>query len=119
MMSGDPGMEAFVISSNWVKQYLKFIMYDAFKRDYSEEQVKDNMSEDQFENKHPGAIMNYVDLCEEDQNQCNLYGTGSLKGCPSEYIDTYLDTNKRAGIDNDYVCIHTELWNFLFERYGG
>lgn len=44
---------------------------------------------------HPGEINNYEALCEMDKDCQNLYGTGELKNFESDYIDTYVEYNKK------------------------
>lgn len=111
----EPGVESFIISRPWLKKYSKFILYDQFKADTTENDLK--IGEDHFSANMPGPIMNERDCCESDQKGENLYGTGTVKGFESEYIDMYIDQNK--SVQSDFMCINEELWKFLFERYGG
>ena len=68
MSTNNPvGSEAYLISTNWLGRYSNFIMFESFKRDNTEEQVQKLMQDDHFEAKHPGAIMNGDELCEEDK----------------------------------------------------
>ena len=118
MTTNNPvGSEAYIISTNWLQAYSSFIMFDSFKRDFTEDQVKARMMDDHFEAKHPGKIMNEVELCEADTDNVNLYGTGTAKGMDSDYIDIYIDQKKNT--PTDFQCINKDLWTFLFERYGG
>lgn len=66
---------------------------------------------------HPGPMTNRADLCEEDQQNENLYGTGEIKGQEAEYIDQYVETRKNGQADT--VIFNEELWTFLSQRYGG
>lgn len=90
-------------------------MFDEFRRELTVDQIK--IAPDHFTSMHPGHISNQTDFCEEDKNGDNLYGTGTLKGMESEYIDMYCDQNK--SIQSDYMAINEELWKFLLDRYGG
>lgn len=47
----------------------------------------------------------------------NLYGTGTVKGFESDFIDRFVEQQIHAS--QDYVCVNEELWQFIFERYGG
>jgi len=47
-----------------------------------------------FEEKHPGPISNKADLCEEDKEMCNLFGTGAQKDSPSQYLDMYIENER-------------------------
>lgn len=78
---------------------------------------KIKIKDDHFTKYHPGKISNNHDLIETDQNCENLYGTGTVKGFESNYIDTYVECQRNAG--QDFVTINAELWTFLVERYGG
>lgn len=116
MASGiEAGTESFLLSVNWLKKYSAFILFDQFKNNLSEDKLR--YKEDHFTASHPGPITNEEDLLEEDPNGNNIYGTGKMKGLESEYIDTYVDQNR--SVHTDFICINTELWQFLFERYGG
>lgn len=70
-----------------------------------------------FTQMHPGPINNDHDLCEEDKNGENLFGTGQVKGLESDYIDTYLDNARQNS--KDFHILNEEIWQFLFSRYGG
>jgi hypothetical protein len=70
-----------------------------------------------FEKNHPGVITNDKVLVEEDKDNCNLYGTNTIKGFESEYIDVYVDYNRN--FNKDFVVLNEEIWKWLFERYGG
>ena len=39
-------------------------------------------------------MLNADELCEQDQEKQNLYGTGKVKGMEAQYIDQYLESNK-------------------------
>jgi len=49
------------------------------------------ISPDHFTENHPGPIMNEKNLLEEDSEEHNLYGTGTVKGFESEYIDRFVE----------------------------
>ena len=85
----EAGTESFLVSTNWLKKYSGFILHDQFKNNASEHELQ--YSKDHFTAMHPGPITNEKDLTEEDSENCNLYGTGKLKGLESEYIDMYVD----------------------------
>lgn len=46
-----------------------------------------------------------------------MFGTDTIKGQEKEYMDTYIDTNFKQNVD--FYIINEELWQFLFQRYGG
>ena len=48
---------------------------------------------------HPGPISNRQDLSDQDEKGLNLYGTGSLKELPAEYVDVYLKGQVRSNYD--------------------
>lgn len=75
------------------------------------------VSPDHFKENHPGPITNSKDLCEEDAQKLNLFGTNSIKGLDACYIDKYVNSNKNT--QYDMYMFNEELWNFLFSRYGG
>ena len=75
------------------------------------------VSEDHFDKNQPGPITNEENLLEEDKDQMNIYGTGTMKGYENEYIDRFVEPG--IHVNQDYICINEELWQFLFERYGG
>lgn len=91
--SPDAGTSAFLISAPWMEKYLKFILFSQFKNDVAEHNLKID-KETHFTKNHPGLINNDADLCEEDKNCDNLYGTGEVKGFEQDFIDTYVDYNK-------------------------
>lgn len=61
--------------------------------------------------------MNIEELGENDADGANLYGTGTVKGLEREYLDQYVDPEKK--FQQDYYIFNEELWKFFFERYGG
>ena len=67
---------------------------------------------DHYIKNHPGLINNDKDLCEEDRNCENLYGTGEVKGLEQDYIDTYVDYNRSQ--NKDFYILNEEIWEFLF-----
>ena len=111
----DAGTPAFLLSTEWMKQYMEFIAYDQFKNNANESNLKIDVKT-HFTAKHPGMIQNEV-LCEEDAQNENLYGTGTIKGMEHDYVDMYVDTNRHP--QTDYYMLNQELWQFLFKRYGG
>jgi hypothetical protein len=92
--SFDAGTPSFLVSSKWLKQYLEFILYEQFKMEVSEHDLK--VSEDHFTANHPGPILNEKDILETDPDKINLYGTGDIKGYEKEYIDRYIDQQNQA-----------------------
>ena len=74
----EAGTESFLLSVNWLKRYSVFILFDQFKNNTSENNLK--LGEDHFTATHPGPITNDKDLLEEDPDGNNLYGTGTMKG---------------------------------------
>ena len=79
MSNPEAGTSAYLISSDWLNRYMKFILYHQFKNDVAEHNLKIDL-ETHFTQNHPGLIFNDRDLCEEDKNCENLYGTGNVKG---------------------------------------
>lgn len=116
MMSNiEAGTDSYLISCKWMQSYLNFILFEQFKREATEDELE--VSDDHFTKNHPGPISNEEYLLEQDSENNNLYGTGTIKGFESDFIDRYVDQQKHA--NQDYVCVNSELWTFLFERYGG
>ena len=119
------GAEAFLVSRKWLTKYEKYICMQQFKMDYSEDQILSSMKhkwgedcpEKHYTERHPGPMMNKRDICEDDPSGMNLYGTGEVKGQARDFVDMYVEQNKTAY--QDYTVVNTDLWNFLFERYGG
>lgn len=70
------------------------MLYEQFDGGASEQNL--NYDKDHFTTNYPGPISNHKDLCEEDTNHENLYGTGTLKGQESEYIDQYVEQRRNA-----------------------
>jgi hypothetical protein len=66
--------------------------------------------------RHPGQITNYEDLCITDDGKF-LVGTGKIDNYEPTYVDVYLKPNIHERYD--YKIINQELWQFLFEKYGG
>ena len=108
----DAGTPAFLLSTEWMKQYMEFIAYDQFKNNANESNLKIDVKT-HFTAKHPGMIQNEV-LCEEDAQNENLYGTGTIKGMEHDYVDMYVDTNRHP--QTDYYMLNQELWQFLLDR---
>ena len=77
--------EAFVISLDWLRKYSNFILFDQFKSQKGD--MESGISQTHFEDMHPGPIMTASEIIEQDKNGRNLYGTGTIKGFESEYID--------------------------------
>ena len=102
------GTPAYLVSSAWLKRYHQFILYDQFDEQRPEHLIK--ISANHFRDMHPGQMTTSNDLCEIDKDRLNLYGTG-------EYIDQYFDSNKNSQID--LAIFNEELFQFLFQRYGG
>ena len=75
-----------------------------------------NLSEDHWTDAHPGPITN-TDFMEDDKQNRNLYGTDTDESLRKEYVDQYIDTNSHQ--QYDFMIFNTELWEFLFKRYGG
>jgi hypothetical protein len=82
------------VSGIWMDKYMKFILFEQFKNDVNEHNLKIN-KETHFTQMHPGLINNDADLCEEDKNGENLFGTGTVKGFEQDFIDTYVDNAKQ------------------------
>jgi hypothetical protein len=116
MTNPEAGTPAYLISSDWLNRYMKFILYYQFKDDVAEHNLKIDL-ETHFTQKHPGLINNDQELCEEDRNCENLYGTGQFKGMEQDYIDTYVDYNKQTS--KDFYILNEEIWQFVFFKYGG
>lgn len=77
----EAGEAAYLISSSWFDGYLRFILYDDFKNDMNEDAIKQKLNvEEHIRDNHPGQINNDKDLCEEDKDCQNVYGTGRMKG---------------------------------------
>ena len=77
--------EAFVISLDWLRKYSNFILFDQFKSQKGD--MESGISPTHFEDMHPGPIMTASEIIEQDKKGRNLYGTGTIKGFESEYID--------------------------------
>ena len=107
---------AYIVSHKWLKSYHEFILYDQFDLNISEYKLKID-KETHFTQKHPGPMLNADELCEEDKECHNLYGTGKVKGMEAQYIDQYLETNKNDRYD--FQIYNEDMWQFLFKRYGG
>ena len=73
------GSPAYLISHKWLQKYHKFILFDQFDANISEDQLQFN-KETHFTESHPGMMFNSDELCEEDQHKQNVYGTGKVKG---------------------------------------
>ena len=113
----EAGSPAYLVSTKWLLKYYDFILYDQFDNNLSEDQLKYD-KETHFTAKHPGMIMNADELCEEDKNCVNLYGTGKIKGMEAHYIDQYVENN-RSGQSDNHTIFNEEVWTFLLKRYGG
>lgn len=113
--SQETGTQAFIISQKWMDKYLKFILFDQFKKDTPHSKIK--VEQNHFTKNHPGPIQNRKDLAEEDADSQNLFGTGTVKGFESEHIDIYVDSEHSVG--DEYIVVNAPLWKFLVERYGG
>lgn len=108
------GTPAFIVSQEWLAKYSEFILFDKFET-LSKNDI--SIEPDHFERMHPGPISNYSQLCEADKDCMNLFGTGTLKNYPSEYIDAYIDCRRKT--PTDFSVFNQELWQFLYQRYGG
>ena len=75
----DVGSPAYIVSSKWLKAYTEFILFDQFEANVSEDSLKLDR-ETHFSRMHPGPMLNADELCEEDKDCKNLYGTGKVKG---------------------------------------
>jgi len=84
----EPGTPAYLVSSKWLKRYLKFILFEQFNEGRGESSIV--IPADHFRSAHPGPISNKDDLIEEDKESLNLFGTGTLPGQKCEYIDHYV-----------------------------
>mmetsp|Transcript_13296 Transcript_13296/g.22577 ORF Transcript_13296/g.22577 Transcript_13296/m.22577 type:complete len:133 (-) Transcript_13296:3038-3436(-) len=89
----EAGTVAYLISVTWLKKYNDFLLSEQFDNNYNANEL--SYEPDHFTAKHPGPITNYADLCETDNEKTNLFGTDSVKSQPKEYIDNYLDQNKK------------------------
>lgn len=114
--NSEVGSLAYVVSTKWLKAYHHYILYDQFDQNLSENELDINL-DTHFKKMHPGPMMNADELCEEDQNRQNLFGTGKVKGMESQFIDQYLEQNKNN--QYDFQIYNEEMWQFLFKRYGG
>ena len=77
--SPEAGTSAYLVSAVWMEQYMKYILFEQFKNDVAEHNLKIDL-DTHFTKMHPGSINNDADLCEEDKNGENLFGTGKVKG---------------------------------------
>lgn len=111
----ESGTSAYLVSAKWLQRYEEFLLYDQFDSGASEAQLR--YAKDHFTKKHPGPMTSHADLCEEDAQNENLYGTGTLKGQEAEYIDRYVE--QKRDTNRDMSIFNEELWNFLSQRYGG
>lgn len=67
------------MSCDWLNKYHKFILFDQFSADCSEDMLKIN-KESHFKEMHPGPILNQDDIGEVDAKKENLFGTDTIKG---------------------------------------
>ena len=81
----EAGTPSYLISIKWLKKYYDFLLYEQFQSNRNENELE--IQADHFTAKHPGPISNVKDLLEEDTEGTNIYGTGTLKGLETEYID--------------------------------
>jgi hypothetical protein len=91
--SKEVGCPAYLISHKWLKQYHKFILFEQFDQNVSEDQLE-LTKETHFTKNHPGLMLNADELTEEDRNKENLFGTGKVKGMEAQFIDQYIEQNK-------------------------
>lgn len=108
------GTPAYLVSAKWIKQYYKYILYKQFDSNMNRNEIE--IAEDHFRVNHPGPITN-EDILDSDDHKLNLYGSDTRKEMVKEYVDTYLKEDVRS--EYDYLIFNEELWNFLFERFGG
>ena len=114
----EAGDSAYLISAKWFNSYMSYLLFDNFKNNESEDQIKSKVNFDtHFTEMHPGLINNDSDLCELDKDLINLCGTGNVKGFEGEYIDTYVEYQKEQ--NRDFYILNEEIWKFLLERFGG
>jgi len=111
--AGDPG---YLVNIEWMNSYMNYILFTQFKNEVSQDNLKIDVAT-HFEKFHPGVINNDSALVEDDKDNCNLYGTGQVKGMESDYIDNYVDYNRN--FNKDFLVLNEEIWKWLFERYGG
>jgi hypothetical protein len=84
--NNEVGSPAYLVSHKWLQQYHKFILFEQFDQNTSEDQLELN-NETHFTENHPGLMLNADELTEEDKNRQNIYGTGKVKGMESQFID--------------------------------
>jgi len=116
MLTSQPvGAQAYVICRKWLERYQRFLLYEQFEAGTSEANLK--VKPEHFTKYHPGQINNLDTLCEDDPNHDNLFGTDSQEGLAANYVDMYVENQRSPQMD--FVVVHTDLWQFLFKRYGG
>lgn len=89
----EAGTPAYVVPAKWLKKYHKFVCFEQFDDGVAPDQVNIDKAT-HFNEMHPGPITSRDDLCEEDKNGENVFGTGGLegKGFEAEHLDTYIET---------------------------
>ena len=81
----DAGQPAYLISSNWLELYKKYILHREIKAI-----SKPHMEPEHCKKNHPGPITNDNDFC--DPSIYNLKGTGKLEQFEVSVVDKYLKT---------------------------
>lgn len=89
----EAGTPAYVVPAKWLRKYHKFVCFEQFDDGVAVDQVKIDKAT-HFQAMHPGPISARDDLCEEDKNGENVFGTGALEGVgfEAEVLDAYIET---------------------------
>ena len=102
------GTVAYIISTEWMDKYKKFIFYDDLK--YND---TPDASDDHLTAMHPGPINNAGLL---QQEEIFLKGTGTVAELESDLWDTYLHKDTRERMHFEFY--NKEIWDFLNNKYG-
>lgn len=79
----DAGQPAYLISSEWLQKYKKYILHRKIKAN-----SKPHMEPDHTKENHPGPITNIEDFCDSDPKY--LKGTGKVEQFEVSVVDRYL-----------------------------
>lgn len=105
----ESGSSAFLLNKEWLKKYKLYILYKDIKRNNKPPAPEVNI--------HPGPIDNEEQLCERDDPEKYLKGTGKVEQFPSDVLDKFVREDIRERYQ--FKVVNQELWEFLHSRYGG
>lgn len=78
----ESGDSAYIISKEWLKRYKIYILYKEVKRNNKPAIPEQNI--------HPGVIDNEGQLCEVENVDKYLKGTGKVEKFPADIVDRYI-----------------------------